>query len=443
MPAPNIILIGIEKKFAITKATSLDDALGMLPSIAPPNPEFASEERFTLGAQEASEKFKSALSEDTQLIQDKARARYVLYRAEPSQELLDHGLRLLPRQPEHIDAFVQYLRNYKKSRRIVEVCLQVLQTTPYDYVLGETWHLLAKLMPSEQMRELIPKAIETAKNGRMSFVAKWGACHFLCTAEHRGLGHYAEFVKYQKTALLQALLVFVLPEQRFASDRELIVQLLRRSDFEPGIALAAAFIHHGLTLLDFPDVKVDLLHTQARNVFRAVGIIDSESGPIDPIGEILTRRYGTQKWTGWKRLFGSKYNHAAQLLSQADAVFDSGRSFWLSHQNSFNNVLFLALQTHLNKKGLPGAMKTVGAGKLLKFGLLVDANQKFAKHYPTIAEAFRKMNTRRNSLPGSHPYEEKGGIKTKHLQKGEQVNLVHRLSVAYANIIVQFSSLFT
>jgi hypothetical protein len=124
-----------------------------------------------------------------------------------------------------------------------------------------------------------------------------------------------------------------------------------------------------------------------------------------------------------------------QLLSQADPVFDSGRSHWLSHQNSFNNALFLALQRHLNNKGLPGAMKTRGGGKLINFGVLVDAGQPFAKHHPVIADAFRTVNSRRNVLPGSHPYEVKGGAKARHLRKGEQTSLAKKLSVAYAEII--------
>src|SRR5206468_8718539 len=105
------------------------------------------------------------------------------------------------------------------------------------------------------------------------------------------------------------------------------------------------------------------------------------------MGEILARRYGIEKWTGWKPLFGPEYVYALQLLSQADPVFDSGRSHWLSYQNSFNNALFIALQTHLNRKGLPGAMKVRNKyGEFHSFGNLVDAAKPFAKAYPVIAE---------------------------------------------------------
>ena len=425
-------LIPQGKKFAITEAQTLEDALGMLPSIAPPNNEIDPNRTFTLSTEEAVEKFESALDGETRLIADKTRARYILYRAEPSVKLLSHVLRLLPRQPEHVDAFVHYLRGHRSSKQIVDTCINLLRTIPYGYVQGEMWHLLAKIMSPEPMRELVNEAIEIAKKG--SFAAKWGACHFLCVAEQEKLGNYAEFVKYQD-ALLQALLVPALPDFRFTVNRKLLISLLKRSIFEPGIALAKEIARHEVDFSDLAGVNATQLPTQVRNVFQSVGIITTETGSVDPMGEILACRYGIDKWTQWRALLGPGYVHAVQLLSQADPVFDSGRSHWLSHQNSFNHALFLALQRHLHKKKFPGAVKTIGGGKLISFGTLVDASQPFAKHYPIIAEAFRVVNSRRNALPGSHPYEQKGGAKAKHLRKGEQVALVKKLSVAYAEII--------
>ncbi len=290
-------------------------------------------------------------------------------------------------------------------------------------------------MSPEQKRALIAETIEVAKNKKSSFAARWGACHFLCMAEQEGLGNYAGFVKYQD-ALLQALLAPALPDRRFTVDRLLLNFLLQRSFFEPGIALAKEIARHELAFSDLDGVDTNQLPTQVRNVFQSVGIITTETGPVDPMGEILTRRYGIDQWTGWKILFGPEYVHAVQILSQADPVFDSGRSHWLSHQNSFNHALFIALQKHFNKKSLSGAMKTHDShGHIIDFGSLLDINKPFAKHYSSIAVAFRDVNKRRNALPGSHPYEKKGGARAQHLKKGEQTVLVKKLSVAYGEII--------
>ena len=232
------------------------------------------------------------------------------------------------------------------------------------------------------------------------------------------------------------MLTPALPDRRFLEDHNLLIHLLKRSLFEPGIALAKELARHQLVFADLKGLKIDQLSDQVQNVFQAVGIVPSESAPVDPMGEILSRRFEIERWMGWKELFGPEYVHALQLLSQADPVFDSGRSHWLSYQNSFNHALFLALQKHLQSKSLPGTVKTQGKdGKLISFGTLVDANQPFAKRFPQIAEAFREMNSRRNALPGSHPYEAKGGTRARHLKKGEQTNLAKKLSTAYLETI--------
>ena len=84
-------------------------------------------------------------------------------------------------------------------------------------------------------------------------------------------------------------------------------------------------------------------------------------------------------------------------------------------------------------------MKTVGGGgKSINFGILVDAQQPFARQYPSITTAFRDVNSRRNALPFSHPYEVKGGARTRYLRKSEQAALVQKLSIAYAEIIKLF-----
>ncbi len=72
--------------------------------------------------------------------------RYVLYRAGPLQTILRTVLTLLPRHPEHIDAFSAYVSNYGRSRLTVRVVAALLeQGLPYDYVSGEMWHVVARL----------------------------------------------------------------------------------------------------------------------------------------------------------------------------------------------------------------------------------------------------------------------------------------------------------
>ncbi len=120
----------------------------------------------------------------------------------------------------------------------------------------------------------------------------------------------------------------------------------------------------------------------------------------------------------------------------ADVKYLPDRSGWLSFQNSFNDAVFRAFQTYLATKVLPGAVPTVDQkGKLFTFGGLLGVTGAFAKAHPALATCLRDGNDRRNSLPASHPFETKGGKKTKPLQVKERNRLKTKFAAAYAEII--------
>jgi len=428
-------LIPQGKKHSITNARTLEDAMGNLPSINPRD-DAGPSEASDLSPAEAARKFRSALSGKPLVIAEKTRARYVLFHAEPSRKLLSYVLRLLPRHPEHIDAFVQYLLRHKRSVRIIRLCKELVKTSPYEYVQGEMWHILAQMLRPSEMRPLISRAVDIAKDKKAGLAVKWGALNFLCVAEREGLGKYGKFVTYQKNALLQALLAPVIPDARYAKG-DTVDKMLRRSAFEPGIAVAEQLVRLRLNHRNF-GIQSSALPSQVRNTFRAFGLIrQSPRHPrVDPIGEILADRYKVPLWDGWKKIMGAKYGHAVQLLSIADAAYDMGRSQWLSYQNSFNHTLFLAFQGWLQASGRPGVIKTVDRnGNAVKFGVMVGPNQPFTRTYPIIASAFSRANARRNTLPASHPYEQSSGRKTSHLRKKEQTQIAQGLAKAYAEII--------
>ena len=431
-------LIPQGKKHSITQAKTPDDAMGILPSIDPRDPDGQPEEK-VLSRQEGVKKFRSALSGKPFGVIDKTRARYVLYHSEPSPKLLGYVLRLMPRHPEHIDAFAYYLSQYKASQRIVRICIEILRSSPYEYIQGEMWHILARMLKPQRMRGYLARAVDQAKNKQAGLALKWGACHFLCAAERAGLGKYSKFGMFQKNPLLQSLLVPALPDGRFGRN-DVAEKLLRLSSVEPGLALAEPFVRLGLTHQSY-GLQAKSLPKVVQNVFKTLGIIKGPISPIDPLGEILSRRYGIPQWDGWKTLLRSEYAYALQLLAIADSAYHIARSQWLSYLNSFNNTLFIALQEYLHANRLAGMMKAKGKDeKLVKFGTLVDANQAFANHYPTIAEGLRDANSRRNTLPLSHPYEVKGGTRTRHLRKWEQVSLTEKLSKSYKEILSLLSS---
>ena len=75
------------------------------------------------------------------------------------------------------------------------------------------------------------------------------------------------------------------------------------------------------------------------------------------------------------------------------------------------------------------------AGQLVDYGVTLDANNPFSRAHASLAAAFRTMNTRRNRLPASHPYERKSAAQTKYLTGQERNRFVATLRGAYADFL--------
>ena len=425
-------------KFAIKRAQSEQAAMGMLPSIVDPQHEGAGIEK--MDKKQARSAFLSAIGGKPYRVTDKTRLRFVLYRADPDTGLLKLVLRLIPRHPEHADAFFAYLGRFGYRKPIERLCLDLVQNSPYPYVRGEAWHVLARYNPNPRsmtaadLRALIDRAVDIAKDrSPENFVEKWGACHFLCVSEEVTSGHQSRWLRYQ-APLLQSLLAPVLPDGAFRQG-EVVERFLRRSNPEPGLSVCSALHERGLTPSTL-GLTAARLPSQVANTLRELGVISSTKARVDPIAEILSVRYGVPRGKSWHTLLAAEYLHALGLLKQAEAAFDGGRSFWLACQNSFNQTVFLALQRHLAATGHPAACTTVNRNRqLVDYGVTLEPNGPFSKNCPTIGDCFRVMNARRNHLPVSHPYEKKTAAQSRHLTAQERNQFVARMRTAYADLV--------
>ena len=425
-------------KFAIKRTQSVQEAMGMLPSISDPQHEGAGSEK--ISKKRARWAFLSAIGGKPYRVTDKTRLRYVLYRAEPDSHLLKFVVRLIPHHPEHADAFFAYIGRFGYRKPIERLCLGLVQDNPYPYVRGEAWHVLAKCsreprsMTAAEPRALTTRAVNIArKKSQENLAERWGACHFLCVSEDVTSAHRSRWLKYQ-APLLQSLLGPVLPNAAFDKG-EVVETFLGRNTPEPGLSVCSALHERGLAPSTY-GLKTNQLAWQVANTLRELGVISAPGPKVDPIAEILHARYGVPRGKSWHQLLAAEYVHALGLLKQAEAVFAGGRSFWLSCQNSFNQTLFLALQRHLAATGHLAACTTIDKkGRVVDFGVTLNANGPFSKNCPTIGDCFRDMNARRNRLPLSHPYEKKTSAQSRHLKAQERNQFVARLRTAYADIV--------
>lgn len=156
----------------------LNEALGTLPSIAESTDREPDEGE--LDEASALTILNDAIDGRPAHVVDKSRLRYVLYRSGRSQAVLGLTLKLLPRHPEHIDAFATFLQNYEKSSRIMRHIKAMLQGgVLYDYVQGELWLIAARIGRPEELRELLPSARSQSLCKKLSFSMRRGLLAFL------------------------------------------------------------------------------------------------------------------------------------------------------------------------------------------------------------------------------------------------------------------------
>jgi len=425
-------LIPQSQKFEILQTSSVNDALGSLPSLGDPDADQASN-IFGIQKAEAEKIFTASLGGRPKRIRDKSKARYVLFRAPASTKIRNHVLQLLPRHPEHIDAFAFYLRKFRRSPRLLRICSDSAKKTPFDYVAGELLQLLAgAIRRRADAKPLVDLAVRLAKDKQAGTSAKFGAIVFLCKCQELGLGNYSRFVFWQP-GFVQALSMKSLPLSTLTDTRA--KSFAHRTSVEAGLAFVSRIAAERISLAS-AGVDPQQTPSQIQHLLAALGISPGPAGTADPVAEILNKRYGCGADPVWRGLFGVEYGHAVQQMKRAEALFDMGRSEWLNYQNSFNHALFLALQIHLNRLGLPGACKTVGGdGSLVKYGSMLKAPHPFPVAEPLIAGPFGACNKRRNELPSSHPYDEKTQVRTKPLKRKEQADLVKAMGGAYRRIV--------
>jgi hypothetical protein len=424
-------------KHSIAEAHSLKEAMGTLPSIRS-DQDTSPTESLLISPNTGYTKFRSAVKGHPLRIVDKSRARFALYHTKPHYKLTALVLKLMPHHPEHTDSFVYYLDRCKGSKSIVEKARTIVIASPYEYVQGEMWHILAKnntLINPRQRPSLVKKAVSTISERKISLPLKWGILNFLCEAERVTSNNYSRFIEYQEP-LLQGLSIPMLPDARF-KDKPVIIQLLKRTSFEPSLMLAEQFVKRGLTHNSF-SVKTQSLPSQTQNVYRKLSLIRGRRDRVDPMGELLAVRYGIAKYNGWKHILGQEYTHALQILNQADAVYDSSRSKWLQDHNAFNHCLFAELYSKLVSSKMLVMDRVINKSEEAKtvraYGTLLNMNKNFSKMFPLIGIAFRDCNLRRNSLPGSHPYDN-SGKQNRWLTLDEQKDLTRKLKIAYTEII--------
>lgn len=427
-------LIPQGKKFAIIKLESPEDAMGALPSIQQTEGRGASENE--MSSAEALFIFSSAIGGKPIKIKDKSRLRYVMYRAPAERKILNKVLKLLPRYPEHIDAFIAYFANYSKNRSIIKVVLNYLASgLPYSYVRGELWQILARMGNRNDLSIGLSLARNDAKKRKDCVVLSWGVMHFLFRSEAMGLSSMGKRLR-SESSFSRALLAPLFPQKEFTHRG--CVKLLLKGTLEEQLAAARELQRRNISLNTLRLRQRDL-SSLCRNTLRSLGVISRRHHPVesDWICERLITLYGCKDIPIWRNLLGPEYEHALQFIIEADDRYPGAYSEWLSLQDSFNDIVIRQFFIFLMSNGLPGYSALNRGGRLVKYGSLIAPNSPFDLHYHSIADLLQQIHGRRNRLPGSHPYNERGGAKNRWLKKFERDILTTKVRNSLDQIAIE------
>jgi hypothetical protein len=209
-------LIPQSSKFIVKQAKSLEDALGTLPSIVESTSRADDEPE--LAPSDAERIMREALKGKPFKVVDKTRLRYVLYRASPTNSLLRRSLDLLPRHPEHIDAFMAYLSNYSHSNFIMDRVRRILREgVLYDYVEGELWKLAASIGKPSDLRRLMGLFKKQSKKKGRSMPLEWGLLTFAAASARADIYSRSSMTKRVSASdpYLQSLVIPFLDQREF------------------------------------------------------------------------------------------------------------------------------------------------------------------------------------------------------------------------------------
>ena len=364
-----------------------------------------------------------------------------MYRAPKDTEFLKATLKILPRHPEYIDDFIAYFSNYGKRPVIAREALKYLQGgLPYSYVRGELWHVIARLGDADVFREGLPRALEDARNRKSCDALSWGVMHFLIACESKGIAKNRIGIRLgSESPLSRALLAKIFSEREFV--REGKARSLLKGTLEEQLAMARELQRRRVSLYSLGLRQRDL-SVQCVNSLRALGVIRRRRRKsTDYIADILVSLYGCENIQIWRNLLGSEYEHALQILVETQSRFVGAYSEWLALQDSFNDIVVRKFFSFLSSKGLDGHSRIIAPNnKLVKFGALIQANSPFDRHFNLEAGLLRIIHNRRNRLPRSHPYDERGGAQNKWLKRSERDSLVPAVRDATNGIISAVST---
>lgn len=428
-------LIPQSKKFQIARAQTPDEAVGKPPSL-----QGEEKHRLFTNDNEAFRIFKDAMDEASF---DVSRVRYVLRASGRNDKILAMALDNLTQYPDLAEEFAAFLTNYRHDASVAQqIFVKILKRGyPLEYVEGVYWEALAGFrLPPLIRDQVVECAIARLKKNREPSALRLGIFKFLCGL---GTGLVLAWLAKEPDSLLQSFAVPFVPERCWPQKQyqEFLAALLQRSCYEPALC-AIGKLTYGLQAELLADL-VPATNDASCVIANTLGVPSA----IDPLGELLARRYGIDHCDSWQKLLGGDYDHANAVAFLADKSFYADRNAWLNYTDALNDVMVRYFIRLLSAKKpsvkWPSVEYGKGAdkGKPLEYGKLLDRQNQLSKHYPVIVLGFGLLHDRRSGNPMSHAYNQKTSRPTEILRTGEQRELWRALCRSYDVLLEELRTL--
>jgi len=422
-------LIPQSKKFEIKEAKNIEEAIGKSPSISQEEKKY-----FFINEDKTSEIFFDAFYNTPM---DVTRVKYILKSIGKNSIVFKIIIDRLNEYPELSLEFCEFLKNYFEDTNIgIEIYKKALEIpSNFEYVHGNYWDLLSYYQLDERTRaKFIIIAIRRLKKAYHFPYLRLGLYKFIASNKKKTV---INWLKHEKIVLLQMMAVKFVENTCYdlIEYKDFANHLLKRSNFESSLVLYKELIYH---------LKFTLIKSLDRPTKDYTGILRNTLGKpdkIDAIGEILSRRFKISLTNKWIPLLNNNYEHANNLIFNADNSFDIDRNAWISYTDSFNDIIIRSFIILLvSRSPLPRPLTWPNIlnrnSQMIDYGVLLDNNNQLSINYSNIIDGFRKFHKRRSETPTSHPFDKRTQNISRFVSHEEQKNLLNMLKVSYINLII-------
>lgn len=375
-------------------------------------------------------------------ITNKSKFRYLLYRAQASDYLLNLILSIWQLTPEHTSGYIAFItNNYAREERIINFCKSTLTNDyPYDYVRGELWKLLAKYGEKKDLLPLIDKAINLVKQNEVYSAERIGIYSFLLSCERLNLGNYSSWICGVKNSII---LSQVEPYMDLSCGKfqDMVNIISKRHLIDAWLGLINKIRNAPNFFADYHFPK-EKFPSQTLGTLTKLGIINVKTKiEKNYIGTYLHSHYSTTLWKGWKTLLGNEYIHVWNLLSESNLYYEGYASAWLVQIDAIMNCVFKCFIELFNKSGkFPNINLINRKGELNDYGNLL-ANITLQTECPSLCNNLQTIHNRRITLPEAHPYEKKTGKRNLPLKYNERNYFRNLTQKAFEDFVIESKNL--